>query len=154
MTTTLDNIAAVSDLREDMLDLRDLADLQDALKSLINDHEAGEHDPDQEMEDADCPWCSRDGFDGGRDMEEVYDALKALEDEVGDLRVTANNFSPEMIEESHFEEYARQLADDIGAIDSENGWPACHIDWEAAADSLKMDYTTVDFAGCTYYWRS
>jgi hypothetical protein len=58
-----------------------------------------------------------------------------------------------MIRESHFEDYARQLADDIGAIDSDAGWPNSFIDWEKAADALKMDYGTVDFDGVEYYYR-
>ena len=59
-----------------------------------------------------------------------------------------------LIRESYFVEYAEQLADDIGAIDSNAGWPTCHIDWDAAAASLKMDYTSVDFGGVEYWIRS
>jgi len=61
---------------------------------------------------------------------------------------------PVMIHDRYFKDYAKQMADDIGAIDSEAGWPACHIDWEAAADSLQMDYTEVEFGGHTYWWRA
>jgi hypothetical protein len=46
------------------------------------------------------------------------------------------------------------LAEDIGAVQSDLHWPNRCIDWEQAADELKMDYTTVDFAGVTYYLRS
>lgn len=48
---------------------------------------------------------------------------------------------------------AQELADDIGAIDSNAKWPLNHIDWEAAAEELKMDYTEVNFNGTTYYIR-
>jgi hypothetical protein len=59
-----------------------------------------------------------------------------------------------LIRESYFEEYARQFASDIGAINEDSNWPNCHIDWEAAADALKQDYTGVDFDGETYLIRS
>lgn len=56
-----------------------------------------------------------------------------------------------LIADSHFEDYARELAEDIGAIKSNAGWPACHIDWPAAADALKQDYMSVTY-GSTEYW--
>lgn len=58
-----------------------------------------------------------------------------------------------LIHEDYFEEYARQLAEDIGAISKDAAWPNNHIDWEAAAEALKMDYTTAEFDGATYYFR-
>ena len=57
-----------------------------------------------------------------------------------------------LIRESHFEHYARELADELGStVNSE--WPSCHIDWEAAADALQQDYTTIDFDGVDYFVR-
>lgn len=56
-----------------------------------------------------------------------------------------------LIRDSYFEEYAQQLAEDIGAIDRNANWPLGHIDWEAAAEALKQDYMEVDFSGVTYY---
>jgi len=59
-----------------------------------------------------------------------------------------------LIRDSYFTEYAQQLAEDIGAINSDNTWPAYCIDWEWAARDLRMDYTPVDFDGVTYWGRS
>jgi hypothetical protein len=59
-----------------------------------------------------------------------------------------------LIRDGYFQEYAQQLAEDIGAIKSDAGWPYDHIDWEAAADALKQDYTEVDFDGESYWIRS
>lgn len=56
-----------------------------------------------------------------------------------------------LIRDSYFEDYARQLAEDIGAIKSDESWPLSYIDWDAAADALKMDYFSVDFDGVTYW---
>lgn len=58
------------------------------------------------------------------------------------------------IADEYFEDYARDLADDIGAIDSDAGWPTSYIDWEAAADALKMDYTEYELGGYTFWARS
>lgn len=59
-----------------------------------------------------------------------------------------------LIRESHFEDYAQQLAEDIGAIKTDAGWPYTCIDWEQAAKELAMDYMEVDFDGVTYLMRS
>lgn len=75
------------------------------------------------------------------------------------LQEQAEGYAPDwrhgatLIRDDHFEDYARQLAEDIGAIDEDARWPACYIDWEAAADALQMDYTSVDFDGITYWIR-
>jgi hypothetical protein len=60
-----------------------------------------------------------------------------------------------LIRESYFEEYAEQLADDIGYLADSKAqeWPFRHIDWKAAAEELKEDYFTVEFDGVTYYIR-
>lgn len=57
------------------------------------------------------------------------------------------------ISDDYFEDYARELAEDIGAIDPNASWPLNHIDWEAAADGLKMDYTSFEYEGMTYWAR-
>jgi hypothetical protein len=87
------------------------------------------------------------------------------EDEQNELRILreladeANGYAPDwefgetLIRESYFEEYAEQLAEDIGAIDRNAGWPLGCIDWEKAADQLKIDYTSVEFDGVTYWVR-
>src|SRR3990167_2818967 len=58
-----------------------------------------------------------------------------------------------LIRETHFVEYAQELAEDIGTVKSDAEWPLRHIDWDAAAEELKQDYTEVDFDGVTYLVR-
>ncbi|MCC6311377.1 MAG: hypothetical protein IT345_10725 [Trueperaceae bacterium] len=58
-----------------------------------------------------------------------------------------------LIDESYFEAYAQELAEDIGAINRDASWPLSYIYWPAAADALKMDYTGIDIRGRTWYVR-
>jgi hypothetical protein len=58
-----------------------------------------------------------------------------------------------LIAEHYFEDYARELAEDIGALPREYTWPTSCIDWERAARELQIDYTPVEFLGTTYYVR-
>ncbi len=80
-------------------------------------------------------------------------SMKELRSEFyGDLDDHARNGAT-LIHERYFEEYAQELAESIGAIDPDADWPANRIDWEAAAEDLKIDYTEFDVSGETYYTR-
>lgn len=79
---------------------------------------------------------------------ELRDELKEAESEIADWR-----FGETLVREDHFEEYAKQLAEDIGAPLTAD-WPMCHIDWKAAADALRQDYTEITLGGYTYLARS
>jgi hypothetical protein len=58
-----------------------------------------------------------------------------------------------LIRDDYFTEYAKQFADDIGAISDDAKWPCNHIDWDAAAEELQVDYTPVEYDGVTYWGR-
>ena len=95
-----------------------------------------------------------DYLDGTEDEEEQAE-LKAL----CDLQEEAEGYSEDwrygatLIRDSYFEDYARELAEDISAIPSDNKWPCTCIDWKEAAEELQQDYTSVEFDGVTYWVR-
>lgn len=61
----------------------------------------------------------------------------------------------QLVRDSYFEDYARELAEDLhGSALRNASWPMSCIDWEKAANELQMDYTSVDFDGVTYWVRS
>ena len=64
------------------------------------------------------------------------------------------NNEPSLVRAEDFEDYAQELADDLGLIDSEARWPVVHIDWKQAANELKADYNEVDFDGESWLIRS
>ena len=83
---------------------------------------------------------------------EEYRALKALAEEAEGY-ASDWTYGAALIRETHFVEYAQELAEDIGTVKSDAEWPLRHIDWDAAAEELKQDYTEVDFDGVTYLVR-
>jgi hypothetical protein len=87
------------------------------------------------------------------DLRAELDGLVERRDRLALLVDNVSGDGP-LIRESYFTEYAQQMAEDIGAISKDSAWPACHIDWDEAADALKIDYTSVDFDGVTYYYRA
>lgn len=61
-----------------------------------------------------------------------------------------------LIRDSYFEEYAEELAYDVGAIrrDEHYSWPLSCINWRQAARELQQDYTSFEFDGVTYWARA
>lgn len=123
---------------EPYLDSRDIIARIDYLETMI---EAGKEDAAE-----------------GPDEYEIEElaALKALADEASGYAADWQ-YGEQLIRDDIFVDYAETLADDIGAInsgrDGSTPWPLRHIDWEAAADELKQDYTQVSFLGFDYWIR-
>ena len=77
--------------------------------------------------------------------------LEHLADEIGSEWA----HGVQLIPHDEFTDYARELASDIGAIsDTDGAWPHGFIDWERAADALKVDYIEVELDGKTYLARA
>ena len=96
-----------------------------------------------------------DELDEPRDDEDAEELriLKAFADEL-DGACPSWKDGETLISDWGFQDYAEQLAEDIGAISSDVVWPLTYIDWEAAVDALKMHYTSVDFGGMTFWVRA
>lgn len=82
-------------------------------------------------------------WDDSDEGEELARLLK-LAGEMGDDEA--------LISDSYFEEYARQFAEDIGALQGADSWPGNCIDWGRAAEKLQQDYNSVTY-GTTDYWQ-
>jgi len=82
--------------------------------------------------------------------EQELEELIELESELGMTLEAANQNGLFFIDEDYFEDYAKELAADLGVISSDLEWPCTHIDWSEAADALRQDYTEVEFDGNTY----
>lgn len=84
---------------------------------------------------------------------EYMEELSAI-DSLGTAGISDWQFGATLINDDDFTEYAQDLAEDIGAINKDAGWPTGYIDWSAAADALKSDYTAVEFLGNTFWVRT
>jgi hypothetical protein len=86
----------------------------------------------------------------GDDEKTELDELETLENETSEFM-----HGETMILENDFEDYTREMAEDIhGKAVREATWPFTCIDWEQAARELAMDYSTVEYQGESYYVRS
>lgn len=169
--------------RDDIIDSRDVEEAIDDLESeqtaLVDEYTEAKEEADELANESESEWVATERLCNAINAlasywdltpEEIDYSVAALDNPGDDfngneelhalkeLRAAFENYTDwnsgaVLIRETYFQEYAQQLAEDIGAIDREAAWPACHIDWEAAAESLQMDYTGAEFDGVTYYAR-
>ncbi len=116
---------------EDYIDSRDL-------QAWLDDLEGRKPDPDDADEVAESDWTENDAT-----------TLKALQDIVGDIDTRGG---ATLVNESEWVNYARQTADDFGMVD-EAGPLAKYVDWDKWADDLRGDYSVIEIAGTTFYYR-
>ena len=132
-----DDIAAIEELEGDIEALRD-----ERSELTFNEDEMSDYDKDRVAEiDEELV-----------DLREQLKPLMSLAEEAGGSPDW--EFGETLIADSYFKEYAQELAEDIDAIPKNAPWPICFVDWDAASEALKMDYTSVDFAGETFWIRS
>lgn len=93
------------------------------------------------------------------DGKEELKQLKALAD-VGEDYCSDWAYGETLIRDEYFEEHTRELIEECypevsKALES-SSWPmrCLTMDYEQAALELQQDYTSVDFAGSTYWFRS
>jgi len=85
-------------------------------------------------------------------------ALKSLLDDLkgygGDHQWEGSWYPVVLVRDDHFREYAEELAEELhGDAIRKASWPMNCINWEDAAKELKVDYSTVEFDGVTYWYR-
>jgi hypothetical protein len=89
--------------------------------------------------------------DFGTDEAYELQALKSLADQADGCGDWA--YGAQLIADDYFEKFAREFADEIGAIPKNANWPCTCIDWTEAASELQQDYTAVEFDSATYWIR-
>ena len=103
-------------------------------------------------------WVREDGVMGLDDDEtEELETLESLLEEIkgygGDEQWEGDWYPVTLIRYSHFEDYAKELAEECGMVNADAKWPNNCIDWEKAARELQWDYSTVDYDDVTYWYR-
>ena len=84
------------------------------------------------------------------DETDRLNALVALRDEIG----SEWRHGVTLIPEDEFEDYAREFAEDCFVGGGDKNPLLNYVDWSKWADDVKMDYSSVDFDGNEYWYRS
>jgi hypothetical protein len=133
------------DLTADIIDVRDIIDRVEVLEALREPGPVDLGDDDDNETDQDTLFAELATLEG------VLDDLKGYG---GDEQWRGDWYPVMLIADSYFEDYARELAEDIHGNELRNAsWPFDHIDWSAAAEACQQDYTSTDIVGSTYWYR-
>lgn len=128
---------------DDIIDVRDVIARVEYLRAeflpILTDET-----PDPRTAESEASWL---------ELTELENLLDALQDGGGDEQWEGNWYPVTLIRDSYFEDYARELAEDCGMIPDNLSWPCTCIDWEQAARELRMDYSSIEFGGATFWYR-
>lgn len=125
---------------DDVIDLRDVMARVEELEGERDACDAEAFEEWQNSEDAE-------------ELATLCNFLQECKGNGGDEQWRGDWYPVTAVRDSHFERYAEELANDIGAIPDGAQWPITCIDWTQAARELQYDYTGVEFDGVTYYVR-
>ena len=143
--------------KTDIIDSRDLLEeLRDLLEDSSYDYDDDPAEAEASEDPENDPGLAEVWAGLADDDRERVQELRRVLDELPESTVDSphgNSWGSTLVHEDYFTEHAKELADDIGAIDRDAVWPASYIDWDAAAEALKADYSTVELDGETYYCR-
>lgn len=145
---------------DDVIDSRDviarIEQLEDERQGLVDDLDdaqtsAAEDDDNAELADAlEAATSALEDFDDSDEGQELK-ALKALAEEAEGYAADWRDGAT-LIRDSQWVEYCRELLVDIGDLPKD--LPSyIEIDWNATAENLQVDYTSVEFDGVTYWVR-
>lgn len=140
----------------DILDIRDaierfeeLEEEHDRLSGEVDEADA-EGDP-AKLEEARAAldlWAE----DEGEEFKKIGALLEELRGSGGDHQWQGDWFPISLIRDSYFVEAMQEMVQDIGDLPKDI--PAyLAIDWDATAENLRADYSSVEYDGVTYWYR-
>ena len=141
---------------DDIIDSRDVIARINELEGERDSYEIAAHDKDGNQLDemvSDTDESKAAWIEENTDEADELKSLLALQEDADGYCSEWKDGAP-LIHDDHFQTYAKELAEDIGAIDRNADWPLNHIDWKEAAEDLKQDYSPVNFDGQEYWVRS
>jgi hypothetical protein len=119
------------DLTADLIDVRDIIERVEKLELEVDSNGEGEHISE---------WKALTAI------------LYHIKGKGGDEQWRGDWYPVTLIRDSHFTSYAREMLEDCGTIPRDlPTW--IEIDWKATARNVKMDYTSVEIDGVTYWTR-
>jgi multidrug efflux pump subunit AcrA (membrane-fusion protein) len=147
-----DIIARIDELVDERRNLQDALDnAKETLTDAQDDTSALSAEDTAELQEA--VELAQENLNGWEEDEGVELAsLESLAEEAGGC--SGWSYGEALIRDSYFEQYAEDLAEEVGAFTGQNYWPLNCIDWTKAAQQLQQDYTSVDFDGVDYWIRS
>lgn len=137
-------VESIVDLGADVIDVRDIIARVEELRACRDEY-------NDKMGDADAWDSVPDGEPAELDMLEGI--LSELAGCGGDEKFDGDWYPVTLVSDDYFQEYAQNLAEESGMVDTRASWPMNCIDWEQAANELKDDYSSTVIHGFVYWYH-
>lgn len=128
----------------DYLDVRDIIERFEELEGERQELVDGE---DEKLSDL-AEWDE----DCGEEFKLLQNILSELEGSGGDYRWRGSWYPVTLIRDSYFVEAMEEFVKDIGDLPTNTPY-YLEIDWEKTADNLRVDYSSIEYDGVTYWFR-
>jgi antirestriction protein len=122
---------------DDTIDVRDIIERIEELESSKDDHK---EDP------AGGYWSD----DDEQELQTLADLMDELKGNGGDEQWRGDWYPVTLIRESYFTDYTEELVSECYDLRLPD---FVHVDWEATARDVKVDYSTVEIDGVTFFYR-
>lgn len=137
----------------DTIDVRDVIERFETLEEEINDLQS---DLEENPLDEDQETIKTKISEWNDENRAEFDLLKSLLDDLrgngGDEQWRGDWYPITLIRDTYFVDAMQELVEDIGDLPKElPGYLA--IDWEETANNLRVDYSSVEYDGITYWYR-
>ena len=153
-------MTAKFDSNDSHIDLRDVTERVEELRSERDDFVSDATDTDSPIS-----YCELADAQGAAELAwavecaEDFEELATLESLLSELAGYGGNHQWEgawyplgLIHEDSFVDDMREMVSDIGDL-PDNVPSYLAIDWNATAENLRVDYSSVEFDGATYWYR-
>jgi hypothetical protein len=125
-----------------------MSEITDRVEALESDRDGW----DDEDNPALSTWEDANTEDAA-ELKTLTDLLEEMCGYGGDHQWRGDWYPGCLVRDSYMRDYAEETAKDIGAIDPDASWPLNHIDWDAATEAFKEDYTSIEIDGVEYWYR-
>jgi antirestriction protein len=122
-------------LYDDVIDVRDIIERIEELEKLIE----GEG-------------CEEACNEYREELTLLSNIMEEMKGYGGDEQWRGDWYPLTLIRESHFTDYVQEMLEDCGEIPRDLPH-YIHIDWQATARDVQVDYTPIDVDGATYFYR-
>jgi len=137
------------DLTADIIDLRDIIERVEELENELADMSEADRESDKTNP---TETVSDEYHDLHCELQTLTATLEELKGGGGDEKWRGDWYPITLIRESNFTEYTREMLEDCGTIPRDlPAW--VHIDWEATAREVKMDYSYISIGEVDYLYR-
>lgn len=126
----------------------DIRDLIERIEELRTDRDNAE----EEAAEGHAAWSF--GAEEREELAKLESFVEEMKGYGGDHQWEGDWYPVTLIREDRFTDYAQEFAEEIGGAEMRDAkWPFNCIDWEKAADQLRIDYSAATYGETEYLYR-